>query len=102
MRTRNRATGSTRSTAVRSCRSRIARALAKANVAASICASNPAVLAPVNKRQILVRMLSNLKAIYLRGQAFEKARAGAGSADRAPCPNMRKSTGIAGWFICGR
>lgn len=36
--------------------------------------SNPAVLAPVNKRQILVRMLSNLKAIYLRGQAFEKAR----------------------------
>ncbi|MGA8026962.1 MAG: transglutaminase-like domain-containing protein, partial [Bryobacteraceae bacterium] len=36
--------------------------------------SNPAVLAPVNKRQILVRMLSNLKAIYLRGEAFEKAR----------------------------
>ena len=36
--------------------------------------SNPAVLAPVNTRQILVRMLSNLKAIYLRGQAFEKAR----------------------------
>ncbi len=36
--------------------------------------SNPAVLAPVNARQILVRMLSNLKAIYLRGQAFEKAR----------------------------
>jgi regulator of sirC expression with transglutaminase-like and TPR domain len=36
--------------------------------------ANPAVLAPVNKRQILVRMLSNLKAIYLRGQAFEKAR----------------------------
>jgi regulator of sirC expression with transglutaminase-like and TPR domain len=36
--------------------------------------SNPAVLSPVNKRQILVRMLSNLKAIYLRGQAFEKAR----------------------------
>lgn len=36
--------------------------------------SNPAVLAPVTKRQILVRMLSNLKAIYLRGQAFEKAR----------------------------
>ena len=36
--------------------------------------SNPAVLAPVNKRQILVRMLSNLKAIYLRGEAFDKAR----------------------------
>jgi regulator of sirC expression with transglutaminase-like and TPR domain len=36
--------------------------------------ANPAVLAPVTKRQILVRMLSNLKAIYLKGQAFEKAR----------------------------
>jgi regulator of sirC expression with transglutaminase-like and TPR domain len=36
--------------------------------------TNPAVLAPVTKRQILVRMLSNLKAIYLRGEAFEKAR----------------------------
>jgi regulator of sirC expression with transglutaminase-like and TPR domain len=36
--------------------------------------ANPAVLAPVYKRQILVRMLSNLKAIYLRGEAFEKAR----------------------------
>lgn len=36
--------------------------------------SNPAVLAPVNNRQILVRMLSNLKAIYLRGEAFDKAR----------------------------
>jgi regulator of sirC expression with transglutaminase-like and TPR domain len=36
--------------------------------------ANPAVLAPVNNRQILVRMLSNLKAIYLRGEAFEKAR----------------------------
>ena len=36
--------------------------------------TNPAVLAPINKQQILVRMLSNLKAIYLRGQAFEKAR----------------------------
>ncbi|MBV9265570.1 MAG: tetratricopeptide repeat protein [Acidobacteriaceae bacterium] len=36
--------------------------------------ANPAVLSPVNKRQILVRMLSNLKAIYLRGQAFDKAR----------------------------
>ena len=36
--------------------------------------TNPAVLAPVPKRQILVRMLSNLKAIYLRGEAFDKAR----------------------------
>jgi regulator of sirC expression with transglutaminase-like and TPR domain len=36
--------------------------------------SNPAVLAAVNKRQILIRMLSNLKAIYLRGQAFDKAK----------------------------
>ena len=36
--------------------------------------TNPAVLAPVNKRQILVCMLSNLKAIYLRGGAFDKAR----------------------------
>ena len=35
---------------------------------------NPAVFAPINKRQILVRMLSNLKAIYLRGEAFDKAR----------------------------
>lgn len=36
--------------------------------------SNPAVLARVNKSQILVRMLSNLKAIYLRGHALDKAR----------------------------
>jgi len=36
--------------------------------------ANPAVLAPVTTRQILVRMLSNLKAIYLRGEAFDKAR----------------------------
>ena len=36
--------------------------------------ANPAVLAPVNKRQILVRILSNLKAIYLRGEALDKAR----------------------------
>lgn len=36
--------------------------------------SNPALLAPVHKRQILVRMLSNLKAIYMRGEAFDKAR----------------------------
>jgi len=35
---------------------------------------NPAVLAPVTKRQILVRMLSNLKVIYMRGEAFDKAR----------------------------
>ncbi|MGH9640293.1 MAG: SirB1 family protein [Bryobacteraceae bacterium] len=35
---------------------------------------NPAVLAPVTARQILVRMLSNLKIIYLRGEAYEKAR----------------------------
>ena len=35
---------------------------------------NPAVFAAVNNRQILVRMLSNLKAIYLRGEAFDKAR----------------------------
>jgi len=36
--------------------------------------SNPAVLAPVNNRQILVRMLSNLKVIYVRGEAWDKAR----------------------------
>ncbi|MFL6415890.1 MAG: SirB1 family protein [Bryobacteraceae bacterium] len=36
--------------------------------------ANPAVLSAVNKRQILVRMLSNLKAIYLRGENFDKAR----------------------------
>lgn len=36
--------------------------------------SNPAVLDPVSKRHILVRMLSNLKALYLRGEAFDKAR----------------------------
>jgi regulator of sirC expression with transglutaminase-like and TPR domain len=36
--------------------------------------ANPTVLAPVSKRQILVRMLSNLKSIYLRGQALNKAR----------------------------
>jgi regulator of sirC expression with transglutaminase-like and TPR domain len=36
--------------------------------------ANPAVLAPVTTRQILVRMLSNLKAIYLRGESFDKAR----------------------------
>ncbi|HTU44172.1 MAG TPA: transglutaminase-like domain-containing protein, partial [Bryobacteraceae bacterium] len=48
-------------------------ALAKQNASVDL-RSNPALLAPVNKRQILVRMLSNLKAIYLRGEAFEKAR----------------------------
>ncbi len=36
--------------------------------------ANPAVLAPVSNRQILVRMLSNLKTIYLRGQALDKAK----------------------------
>ncbi len=36
--------------------------------------TNPALLAAVNKRQILVRMLSNLKAIYLRGEVFDKAK----------------------------
>lgn len=48
-------------------------ALAK-QIASVDLRSNPALLAPVNKRQILVRMLSNLKAIYLRGEAFDKAR----------------------------
>jgi len=37
-------------------------------------ASHPAMLEPLSNRQILVRMLGNLKAIYLRGQAFDKAR----------------------------
>jgi regulator of sirC expression with transglutaminase-like and TPR domain len=36
--------------------------------------ANPAVLSPVSKRHILVRMLTNLKVIYLRGQGFDKAR----------------------------
>lgn len=36
--------------------------------------ANGAALAPVTKRQILVRMLNNLKAIYLRGSVLEKAR----------------------------
>lgn len=36
--------------------------------------ANPALFAALSKRQILVRMLSNLKAIYLRGEAFDKAR----------------------------
>ncbi len=39
-----------------------------------MCERIPRCCAPVNKRQILVRMLSNLKAIYLRGEAFDKAR----------------------------
>jgi regulator of sirC expression with transglutaminase-like and TPR domain len=48
-------------------------ALAKSTAGVDLRA-NPAVLAPVSNRQILVRMLSNLKAIYLRGEAFDKAR----------------------------
>ncbi|MBV8831729.1 MAG: transglutaminase family protein [Acidobacteriaceae bacterium] len=36
--------------------------------------ANPALLAPLPKRQILIRMLSNLKVIYLRGESFNKAR----------------------------
>ncbi len=36
--------------------------------------ANPALLGAVTKRQMLVRMLSNLKAIYIRGEAFDKAR----------------------------
>jgi regulator of sirC expression with transglutaminase-like and TPR domain len=48
-------------------------ALAKETAGVDLRA-NPAVLAPVTKRQILVRMLSNLKAIYLRGQALDKAK----------------------------
>ena len=48
-------------------------ALAKETAGVDLRA-NPAVLAPVNTRQILVRMLSNLKAIYLRGQALDKAK----------------------------
>ena len=48
-------------------------ALAKQTAGVDLRA-NPAVLAPVNNRQILVRLLSNLKAIYLRGEAFDKAR----------------------------
>lgn len=48
-------------------------ALARQNASVDL-RSNPALLAPVSKRQILVRMLSNLKAIYLRGEAFDKAR----------------------------
>jgi regulator of sirC expression with transglutaminase-like and TPR domain len=35
---------------------------------------NPSVLAPVSSRQILTRMLANLKTIYLKGQALDKAR----------------------------
>ena len=48
-------------------------ALAKQTAGVDLRA-NPAVLAPVSNRQILVRLLSNLKAIYLRGEAFDKAR----------------------------
>ncbi len=36
--------------------------------------SNPTLLAPVTERQILVRMLTNLKTIYLKGRALNKAR----------------------------
>ncbi len=36
--------------------------------------NEPEALAPVGKQQILLRMLGNLKAIYLRGRAFDKAR----------------------------
>jgi regulator of sirC expression with transglutaminase-like and TPR domain len=35
---------------------------------------SPEVFTPVNNRQILMRMLTNLKAIYLRGQNLDKAR----------------------------
>jgi regulator of sirC expression with transglutaminase-like and TPR domain len=35
---------------------------------------NPSMLAPVTRRQILTRMLGNLKTIYLRGQNLGKAR----------------------------
>ncbi len=48
-------------------------ALAKERAGVDVRA-NPAVLSAVTKRQILVRILSNLKAIYLRGEAFDKAR----------------------------
>ena len=48
-------------------------ALAKERAGVDVRA-NPAVLAAVSKRQILVRILTNLKAIYLRGEAFDKAR----------------------------
>jgi regulator of sirC expression with transglutaminase-like and TPR domain len=48
-------------------------ALAKQTAGVDVRA-NPAVLARVSKGQILVRILSNLKAIYLRGEAFDKAR----------------------------
>ncbi|HEY7209876.1 MAG TPA: tetratricopeptide repeat protein [Bryobacteraceae bacterium] len=48
-------------------------ALAKQTAGVDLRA-NPAVLAPVSSRQILVRILSNLKSIYLRGEAFDKAR----------------------------
>lgn len=33
----------------------------------------PQILEPVNKRQILIRMLNNLRSIYLRGKEFPKA-----------------------------
>lgn len=36
--------------------------------------NNPEVFVPVNNRQILMRMLANLKSIYLGGQNLDKAR----------------------------
>jgi regulator of sirC expression with transglutaminase-like and TPR domain len=36
--------------------------------------TSPELLEPVSNRQILMRMLNNLKGIYLKGQAFDKAR----------------------------
>ena len=36
--------------------------------------SNPTLLSPVTARQILTRMLTNLKTIYLKGRALDKAR----------------------------
>lgn len=35
---------------------------------------HPTALAPVSGRQILIRMLTNLKSIYLKGQALDKAK----------------------------
>jgi regulator of sirC expression with transglutaminase-like and TPR domain len=35
---------------------------------------HPSVLAPASGRQILTRMLTNLKSIYLKGQALDKAK----------------------------
>src|SRR5579885_834647 len=54
--------------------------------------TNPAVLAPVNKRQILVRMLSNLKAIYLRGGAAGADAAGPGRRRDGDDPGVRPAS----------